>query len=245
MQITINGRQVEVLGESNVLEVARREGINIPTLCYHPALEPYGACRLCIVEVIAGGRPGLTAACVLPLTNGLVIETESPKVHQVRKVNFQLLLASCPDASEIKELAQKYGVYDTPYVKSSTHNKCALCGQCVRVCEKIGARAIGFAYRGPLRKVISPFEKTPDVCLACRACENICPMGIIKFTEEAGTITGEPWQGEVELARCSRCGKPFASKPLLEHLKVKTGLKIELCMDCRKDDAGQSWLLSK
>lgn len=242
MKITINGKEYQVWNEKSVLEVAQREGIHIPTLCHHPALESYGACRLCVVEVKAGGRPGLTASCVLPVSDGLVVETDSPRVMQARKILLQLLLAACPGSKEAINFAARFGVAETPYAKAEG-NECALCGQCVRVCEKIGMRAIGFAFRGTHRQVMGPWDKTPDVCLACRACENVCPFGVIKFTQGKETITGEPWHSSVALAKCSKCGRPFASQPLLEHLKETTGLVLDTCPDCRKEELGTAWLL--
>lgn len=245
MQITINEKTFQVQGEKSVLEVAQREGISIPTLCHHPALDSYGACRLCVVEVKAGGRPGLTASCVLPVSDGLVVETDSPKVTQARKILLRLLLAACPGVPAVEEFAANLGVTDTPYAKAENGNECALCGQCVRVCEKIGVRAIGFAFRGPNRKVTGPWGKTPDVCLACRACENVCPFGLIKFTQNEETLSGDPWKSQVVLAKCSKCGKPFASQPLLEHLAKSTGLDIDTCSECKKEALGLVWLDKK
>ncbi len=118
MYIIINGKQCEIRDENTVLEVAQREGIYIPTLCHHPALEPYGACRLCLVEVKAGGRPGLTASCALPVSKGLEIETDSPRVNHVRSIVMKLIMASCPDVPAVLELAHKLGVTDTPYEKA-------------------------------------------------------------------------------------------------------------------------------
>jgi bidirectional [NiFe] hydrogenase diaphorase subunit len=242
VEIVINGINYEVEEEKSVLEVARREGIDIPTLCYHPALESYGACRLCLVEVKGGGRLGLAASCVLPVSDGLVVETDSDRVLQARRTILKLLLSACPEVPAVKELAARLGVAETPYLSKENSNGCTLCGQCVRVCEKIGMRAIGFAFRGPLRKVTGPWDKTPEVCLACRACENVCPIGLVKFTEDKDTISGEPWHANVPLAKCSRCGKPFASQTLLEYLHNTVDLDVDICSDCRKKELGQTWL---
>lgn len=238
MYITINGKQCEVLDEKTVLEIAQREGIYIPTLCHHPALEPYGACRLCLVEVKAGGRPGLTASCALPVSKGLEIETDSPRVQHVRGIVMKLIMAACPDVPAVLELAQKLGVTDTPYEKAEVPNSCVLCGICVRICSKVGSSAIGFAFRGSDRRVCGPFDKTPDVCLGCRACENVCPMGLITFTEKDGVLVGEPFKSNVIMATCSHCGKPFAGQPLISKLKSEFGVDLELCPDCQKAKQG-------
>ena len=234
MYITINGTDYEVRGESTVLEIAQREGIYIPTLCHHPALEPYGACRLCLVEVIAGGRPGLTASCALPVSEGLVIETDSPRVHHVRQITMKLIMAACPDVPAVIELAKKLGVTDTPYQKASVPNSCVLCGICVRICNKVGTSAIGFAYRGSDRQVMGPWDKSPDTCLGCRACENVCPMGLIKFEEKDGVLIGEPFKSRVTMTKCPECGRFFTGAPMVGTLQQRVGLAVDLCPECQK-----------
>jgi bidirectional [NiFe] hydrogenase diaphorase subunit len=234
VHITINGTQYEVRGESTVLEVAQREGIEIPTLCHHPALEPYGACRLCLVEVKAGGRPGLTASCALPVSKGLVVETDSPRVKHVRQIVMKLIMAACPDTPAVLELAEKLGVTETPYEKASMPNSCVLCGACVRICNKVGSSAIGFAYRGSQRRVMGPFDKVPDACLGCRACENVCPMGLISFEEKDGVLVGDPFKSRVTMAKCPQCGKFFTGAPMLNTLESRVGLAVDLCPECQK-----------
>lgn len=245
MYIIINGKKCEVRNEKTVLEVAQREDIYIPTLCHHPALEPYGACRLCLVEVKAGGRPGLTASCTLPVSNGLEIETDSPRVDHVRSIVMKLIMAACPDVPAVLELAYKLGVTDTPYEKADVPNSCVLCGICVRICKKVGTSAIGFAFRGSNRRVCGPFDKTPDVCLGCRACENVCPVGLIKFTEQDGVLVGEPFKSSVAMAVCSHCGRPFAGAPLVSKLKREFGIDLDLCPDCQKAKEGALILKAK
>lgn len=245
MQIMINNQLLEVRDEKTVLEVAQREEIYIPTLCHHPALESYGACRLCLVEVKDGGKPGLTASCALPVTDGLVIETDSPRVRHVRGIVLKLIMAACPDVPEITVLAAKLGVESTPYNKAKETDGCVLCGQCVRICEQVGKQAIGFAFRGAKRKVTGPFAKIPDVCLGCRACENVCPVGLIKFSEESGTLSGEPYQCSVAMVQCAECGREFAPEPLLSHLQAKTGLEIKICPDCQKAHQASLLLVEK
>ena len=240
--MTIDGRDVPFDPGKSVLEVAQNEGIYIPRLCYHPGLSPFGACRLCIVEVKKSGRPGLTASCTLPATDGLVVETSSVSVLKARQMLIKLLLAAAPDSEVVWSLAEKLGVETHPFRKTEDEDKktrdkkCILCGLCVRVCEQMGSSAIGFAFRGPHRRVIPPFEKPPDECLGCRACENICPTGAISFSVEGGALLGQPWGAKLNLKVCSACGKPFLPERLLEKVKPMVEMEsiFELCPNCRR-----------
>lgn len=238
MKITINGATVPVKEEKTVLEVCQREGIWVPTLCHHPGLTPYGACRLCVVEIKAGGRPGLIASCALPVADGLVIETDSRRVQERRKVLMQLLLAQTPDSPVIRELAERIGVITTPFEKSHKETAdCVLCGLCVRVCQQIGSYAIGFARRGWRRQVMPPFGKPSDSCLGCQACARVCPTGYVRFTLEGDRLKSETWRADLPVVRCSSCHRPFAPQMLQEHLAKEIGpdIRVEsICPDCRR-----------
>src|SRR5512143_2874845 len=144
--LTINGRQIEASPGTTVLEVAQGEGIDIPTLCYHRALGPYGVCRLCVVEV-EGPRLMRTVApsCNLAVSEGLVVETDSPFIRGMRRTIVELLLCSTPLTESLKKVAAALGVEATRF-KSVEKDACILCGLCVRVCrEKIGVAALSFA----------------------------------------------------------------------------------------------------
>ncbi len=242
-EMKINGKTVPIQGNESVLEVAQREGIWIPTLCHHPALPPYGACRLCLVEVKAGGRPGLTASCVLPATDGLVVETDSERVKKTRKILARLLLEMTDRASAVLELASRLGVED-PVVKKRRKEQpknrpddCVLCGLCVRACESIGAFAISFAYRGSKRAVMPPFGAKPEECIGCQACAQVCPTGVVKFRIEGERLLGEPWGAEIQLKQCSDCGSLFAPLAQADYLKNRFSLDFvteDLCPECRR-----------
>ena len=183
ISFTINDKQLQVEEGKTILNVAREQGIKIPTLCFHKELSPYGACRVCLIEITGGGRPGLEAACVYKVTEGLQVKTDTERVQKARKIIFELLLARCPDAEKIKELAAEYGVDGTRIELKQTEN-CILCGLCVRVCAEVSERhAQSFSGRGFARKVQTPFDKIADKCIGCGACAYLCPVQGIKVEE--------------------------------------------------------------
>ena len=183
VNFTINDRQLQVEEGRTILEVALKEGIKIPTLCYHKELTPYGACRLCLVEIVGGGRQGLEASCVYKVIDGLEVRTDTERVKRARKIVFELLLARCPDAEKIKTLASEYGVTGTR-IKLKKKENCILCGLCVRVCAEISQRnAQSFSGRGARRKVQTPFNKVSKKCIGCGACAYLCPVEALRIEE--------------------------------------------------------------
>ena len=183
LNFTINDRQLQVEEGKTVLDVARQHDIKIPTLCYHKELTPYGACRLCLVEIVEGARPGLEASCVYKVTEGLKVKTDSDRVKKTRKIIFELLLARCPDAERIKELAEEYGITETR-IKLKKKENCILCGLCVRACDEVSQRrAQSFSGRGDRRTVGTPFDKVSDKCIGCGACAYLCPVEALKIEE--------------------------------------------------------------
>ncbi|HEB10293.1 MAG TPA: 4Fe-4S dicluster domain-containing protein [Spirochaetales bacterium] len=179
IDLTINDRQIQVKEGTTILEATGELGIKIPTLCYHKDLTPYGACRLCLVEVSRGNRSRIQASCLYPIQEDLIVHTDTERVIKTRKIMIELLLARCPDSEEIKELAEELGVKESRFPKKN--EDCILCGLCERMCrERMGASVIGFTQRGNKRKIIPPFDKTSAICLGCGACEFICPTGSMK-----------------------------------------------------------------
>ncbi|KKK72874.1 hypothetical protein LCGC14_2899510, partial [marine sediment metagenome] len=176
--LTIDNQQVEAEEGQTLLVAAKSAGIEIPTLCYHPVVPSAGACRICVVEITGGGRPGLVPACAYPAQEGLEIQTRSDRVQQSRRMTLQLLLARSPGAEVVREMAEEYGAEELPFEKKD--DDCILCGLCVRVCKDvIGQAAVCFDGRGSKRKVATPYDKQSDVCLGCGACAFICPTGVI------------------------------------------------------------------
>jgi len=175
IELTIDGIKTKAMEGTTVLEAARDMGIIIPTLCYHPGLSTYGACRVCIVEVIKGNRSSLEASCTLPVEPGQIIITDSEKVRKSRKVIIELLLASCPNSKTLQDMAANMGINK---VRFKIKDKgCILCGLCVRYCqEQMMSGGIGFINRGSSRKIATAFDITPEECRNCGGCEWICPV---------------------------------------------------------------------
>lgn len=186
INIAINDRKLQVEEGKTILEAALEAKIKIPTLCYHKELKPYGSCRLCLVEIISGGKPGLQASCLCKAVEGLVIKTDTERVIRARNVMFELLLARAPESEPVKALAAEYSVTKTRIKYKDKQSSCILCGLCARVCtEVVGRHAITFANRGSRRRVQVPFDKTSPVCIGCGACAYLCPTRSIKI-ESAG-----------------------------------------------------------
>jgi bidirectional [NiFe] hydrogenase diaphorase subunit len=174
-RLRINGIEVEVERGSSVLDAARFLGIPIPTLCHADGLTPYGACRLCVVEVNRAPRNRLLSACTLPAEEGMEVETHSARVERARKLLLELYVATCPQSKTIQDLASRYGLRRVRLEEK--REDCIQCGLCVRMCEQqMMAGAIGFAYRGAHRRVSRPFDRTSELCRQCGACLYICPV---------------------------------------------------------------------
>lgn len=177
-RIRINGREREIEAEvgsiPTILDGAKQCSIAIPTLCHHPALEPYGSCRLCTVEVEKKGRKRFVTACNYPLEEGLVVETGSAGVLAIRRMILELLAARCPGERRIQDLAAEYGVDRLRFILEDEN--CILCGLCHRVCgDLVGVSAINAQNRGILRDVDTPYSQLSEECIACGACALVCP----------------------------------------------------------------------
>ena len=188
IHLTIDEKKIEVHEGRTILEACREYGIRIPTLCYHPALEPYGACRLCMVEVSQDGgrKPRLVASCIYPCEEDAVVRTDTPMVQQCRRVTAELLLAGSSNSPEIAALAADLGVTEVRY-RLPEEDACVLCGLCVRACNEIvGVTAISVIQRGIAKKVSTPFQVTSSRCIGCGTCVLICPTGAFNFENVTG-----------------------------------------------------------
>jgi NADH dehydrogenase/NADH:ubiquinone oxidoreductase subunit G len=179
--LTMNGLPVTVEEGSTLLEAARFLGIDIPTLCHMEGLTPYGACRLCMVEIGDYPKSRLVSACTYPAGNGLKVRTGSSRVMRARRMVIELLLASCPQSKVIQDLASAYEVRRQRFRQE--HEDCILCGLCVRMCaEQMMAHAIGFRGRGEKRSIGTPFDTRSEVCRLCGGCMYVCPACQLRCT---------------------------------------------------------------
>jgi len=240
MALRIDGQEVEAQPGQTVLEAARAAGIHIPTLCYHPAVAPYGACRVCLVEVKARGRTRLVTSCCYPASDGLEVFTDSEKVQKTRKGVVELLLARAPESPRLRALAASMGIIESRF-PSVTHGKrdCILCGLCVAVCREVmGAAAITFANRGVERVVATPFEEGSEACLGCGACAAVCPMGSIEVRQSETEVEIAPFKNRRPTLRCQKCGQPIGGLPFGQRLQERLGEKLTLavatCPACKR-----------
>ena len=179
--LKINGLPATVEAGSTVLEAAQFLNFPIPTLCHMEGLSPYGACRLCVVEIGEGPRARLVTSCTYPAEEGLVVRTASTRVVRARRMILELLLASCPQSRTIQDLASAHGVKQQRFRQE--YEDCILCGRCVRMCEEqMMAKAIGFQGRGEHRRIGTPFDITSEQCRLCGGCIYVCPACQLRCT---------------------------------------------------------------
>lgn len=215
--VTLNGVQVEGAAGITILELARQQGVSIPTLCYHPQLSINGSCRLCVVEV--QGSRTLVGACHTPIAPNMVISTHSPLVLKSRRLTVELLLAghsgncwSCDKANlcELRQIAVDLGVGPLPTTLRKPYRaledlgphvvrdptKCVLCRRCVRACRELkGAGLLAIAYRGYTCKVVVGQDDPAGsaLCESCDVCVSVCPVGALtKRADRFAPKRGQP-----------------------------------------------------
>ncbi len=231
IQITIDGRQVTVDASVTILEAARQHGIDIPTLCHHPALSSWGGCRLCVVEV--DRSPRLAASCVMPVRNGMEVVTVNAAITASRRMTLELLFAErnhncmfCPDSGrcELQKMAYAmqmdhltvnqtfpaFPVDVTGEYMTIDHNRCILCGRCVRACQEIaGNYVLGFHLRGPATVIGFDLMDTREAstCINCGACLQMCPTGAISNRYRTHySVKGQKAEQYTITSACSACG---------------------------------------
>jgi predicted molibdopterin-dependent oxidoreductase YjgC len=230
--VTMNGVRIPALKGQTILEVARSHDIHIPTLCYLQKLRPLGSCRMCIVEV--GGTATPVSACTTPVSDGMVITTDSAHIEKLRREMLKLILQKHPlncSACEIngncqlQDLVHAYDIghndlhgynirpieiesepYSTPLIKYHPH-RCILCGRCIQACLEISeVGAINFKGRGAQTR-IAPVIPTSDFkpeCISCGECMSVCPVNAL--TEVRGRPRGKAWETTRVKTTCTYCG---------------------------------------
>jgi len=177
----LNGLEVVVEKGTTILEAAQFYGFPIPTLCYMEGLSPYGACRLCVVEIGEGDKARLVSSCSYPISEGLKVRTASERVLRARRMTLELLLGSCPQSKVIQDLASAHQIRQQRFRQE--YEDCILCGLCVRMCEEqMMAKAIGFRGRGERRSIGTPFDIRSEVCRTCGGCIYVCPACQLRCT---------------------------------------------------------------
>ena len=226
VNLTIDGKQIAVKKTATIYEAALEAGINIPVLCYAKKLLPYGACRVCLVEVQQmKGR--LIPSCTTPVTEGMVVTTTSPEIVKVRKTVLEFLLVNhvveCPVCDkggecDLQDLTYEYEVVTNRFVGEKfdlpkdevnplierNMNRCVLCGKCVRVCDEIVAYgSYSFINRGFETKIATAFDRGLN-CEFCGQCVSMCPVGAI--LPRPFKFKARPWQLKEVDSVCGYCG---------------------------------------
>lgn len=234
MKITVNGQEREARAGETILELCRREGIFIPTFCYHPAFGGQGACRMCMVELKEKGQKNsrLVASCTYPINSPVEVMTESARIQRLRRTIVMLLKRRAATHPLMEELARSY---EAPGLAALTVNppNCILCGLCIHACEEMGKSAIWSMFRGIDKRVATPYDEAAGECMGCGACARVCPTQAISLEEDE---TGRKiWNKTFSLVACERCGKNFATQEQWEFLCEHSSQSQEpLCENCRK-----------
>jgi len=257
----LDGRVVEFRAGQTILEVARANGVTIPTLCWHGGLDGHGGCRLCMVEIGRpewDGRTKLVTSCEYAAEDGLVVSTDNDNVRRTRRTVLDLLLARCPETPKVRELARAHGIARTSFVPREHPDDCILCAICVRTCAAVGANAITTCGRGVAKEVGTPFSalhegdktvpagESPEAsaadCVGCLSCARMCPTGHIRFEE--GPKQRRIWGRTFDVVGCSACGRPIGTPEELDHFARTKHLPrtyFERCDTCRKLDTAKAF----
>ncbi len=219
IRLKINGLEVSVEEGTTLLEAAKFIGFPIPTLCYMEGLSPYGACRLCVVEIGEDAGAKLVSSCTYPAVEGLKVRTASSRVLRARRMVLELLLASCPQSKVIQDLASEHGIRKQRFRQE--YEDCILCGLCVRMCaEQMMAKAIGFRGRGENRSIGTPFDIKSEACRLCGGCMYVCPACQLRCT-----------YSEPEKAICGGCANlspPCEEKEIFDDMMCY----MDSCVAC-------------
>jgi NADH dehydrogenase/NADH:ubiquinone oxidoreductase subunit G len=241
LHITIDGKPCTCEKGEFLLDVAKRNSVFIPTLCFHEGLGGLGACRLCIVEVVEQKRSRVVVSCVYPVEREIEVFTQTEKIKEQRGVILALLHHLAPQAKVISDMAKFMGVDLPRLIDKPDGDKCVLCGRCTTACELVGSGAIAKVNRGITKKIDTPYDAPSAECIGCASCAHVCPTGAIAFEESETTVS--IWGRTFDLRRCTHCGRPISTDELIANArhKIEAGTTIAgsepeelVCADCKK-----------
>lgn len=226
VNLTIDEKNISVPEGTSIMKAARKNGIDIPGFCYHPRLDSFGACRICMVHVTERGRTSDRFACAQPVSEGMVVQTKSEKIEKYVRSVTEYLLAhhplDCPICDkagecELQDVSYNFRLFkgrfqskrkDRPVVRDNNfiefnHNRCILCGRCTRICNEVeGIAAISFQKRGFNTEVGPPAGK-PLRCEFCGQCLSVCPVGAIQ--DRVFNFSARPWELKKVRTTCTYC----------------------------------------
>lgn len=214
VELIIDGGPVTAPEGSSLLTAARAAGRDVPGLCHHDAVPANASCRLCLVEIRRPGRDWtqLTTSCNYPVSAGLQVVTDSPRIRELRAMNVRLLLRRAPEAAVLLELAEQLGAGESPFapVVDAPLPDCILCELCVRTCSMLGYNALSTIGRGDRKRVGPPFGASEaKSCVGCGSCCRLCPTQCISIVDTLTTRT--IWGRTLELVSCEHCGVPIVT----------------------------------
>lgn len=245
VNLTINGKAVQAEKGEMLLAVIERMGINIPAICHHDAVEPTGNCRLCMVEITKkdwdGWKKSVTS-CLYPVEEGLIVQTHTDELHEIRKTLLDLQLANCPNSAVVQKMAAEYGVHKTSFEVQPEGDDCIMCYACTRICEVLGRSAIVPVDRGHNKVIAPPFGEEPEECIGCLSCAHICPTDHIKWHDKSGMRV--IWDKKFELIECKECGKRTITREFADYLIKERDLPEEyfdICDDCKRKETAKKF----
>ena len=238
MNITIDGKTCSCEKGEYILQIARRNGIDIPTLCHHDSFPGQASCRLCIVEVVERGRGKVVVSCVYPVSQECEVYTQNERILRSRRMILALLKKRAPDSPEIAQLCERYGAPDIKRFVTIDGSRCVMCGLCVKACAELSVGAISTVNRGVTKEIATPYHEESSVCVGCGSCAYVCPTGAIEIKEDARTRT--IWGKTFELVRCEECGRIIGTAQEIALAAQKSGTEPDtLCPDCRRKRMAQ------
>ncbi|MDR3316232.1 MAG: (2Fe-2S)-binding protein [Coriobacteriales bacterium] len=242
LNISIDGKTCTCESGEFLLEVARRNGFYIPTLCAHESLSEQGCCRVCIVEIVSGERSQIVVSCVYPVERAIEVLTNSEKVKALRGMTLALLQKLAPASSLIAGMCKAYGAPELPRLEArADDDTCILCGLCVKACAQLGTGAIAAVNRGIEKKIATPYDQPSATCIGCASCAQVCPTGSIVVKQDAQERS--IWGRTFTLLACDRCGVILDTTEAVAYAATLRDAPPEhLCPDCRKQQVAQAFV---